>query len=336
MTKTARKRTGLVALLGAGMMVMAACGGSVNEAAEAPAAPDETTAEETVVEEGSALPDCGEWGIAMHNWVGYTATAEVLAQVAETELGCSIDRVQLEEAGVTYDAMEAGSVDVIVEDWGGGRWSDWVDRGALAEVGTNGIVGSIGMYVPAWMAEEYPDITDGTKLNEYVDLFKTPESGNQGAWYEGPPGYTTIGEKIIDAYGLDYRAINAGSEPALLELLETGQKDRKPVLAYFWEPHFMHADVPLARVNFPANDWSDTAEASGKTDYPADELFKIATTNLTNSGSPFAVLLANFNMTNADQNSIALDIEGGMSPAEAAQKWIANNSDKVQSWLQGL
>jgi glycine betaine/proline transport system substrate-binding protein len=231
--------------------------------------------------------------------------------------------------------MEAGSVDVIIEDWGGGRWQEWVDRGAIVEVGLNGNVGLIGMYVPQWMCDEYPDITDGTKLNEYVDLFKTPESGDKGAWLEGPPGYTTIGEKLIEANGLNYKIINTGSEAALIEAFTKGNDNKEAVLGYFYEPQNFLAKVPLCRINFPANDWTDAAKASGLTDYPETPLVKLATVKLMDSGSPFATLVQNFEWTNEDQNQVALDIESGMTPEEAAQKWIDANPDKVAAWLEG-
>ena len=320
-------------LAAAGLMV-AACGGGVNstESSAAPAAPASEAASAAASEAAPAAAECGDWGVAMHAWVGYTASAQVLTNVAES-LGCNITQTTLDEAGVTYDAMEAGSVDVIVEDWGGGRWKEWVDRGAIKEVGSNGNVGLIGMFVPKWMADEYPDITDSANLNKYADLFKNSESGDKGAWYEGPPGYTTIGEKLISANDLNYKIISTGSEAALIELFSAADKNKTPALGYFYEPQNFLVKVPLARVNFPANDWTDAEKASGLTDYPQTQLQKLATTKLMESGSPFASLLTNFSWTNEDQNTVALDIENGMTPEEAAQKWIDANKDKVDAWL---
>jgi glycine betaine/proline transport system substrate-binding protein len=332
--KRVGKSAGLMVALAAAGLVLAACGGGVNTEASS-AAPETDGSSPAASSDGPAPADCGEWGVAMHGWVGYTASAQVLSDVAREKLGCTIDQVTLDEAGVTYDAMEAGSVDVIIEDWGGGRWQEWVDRGAIVEVGYNGNVGLIGMYVPQWMCDENPDITDGTKLNEYADLFKTPESGDKGAWYEGPPGYTTIGERIIKAYDLNYKIINTGSEAALIEAFTKGTDNKTPVLGYFYEPQNFLAKVPLCRINFPANDWTDAAKASGLTDYPETPLVKLATLKLMDSGSPFATLVQNFEWTNEDQNGVALDIENGMTPEEAAQKWIAANPDVVAAWLEG-
>jgi glycine betaine/proline transport system substrate-binding protein len=331
MRRLATRQLGLVSMLAAAGLMVAACGGGVNST-ESSAAPASEAASAAASEAAPAAADCGDWGVAMHAWVGYTASAQVLTNVAES-LGCNITQTTLDEAGVTYDAMEAGSVDVIVEDWGGGRWQEWVDRGAIKEVGSNGNVGLIGMFVPKWMADEYPDITDGANLNKYADLFKNSESGDKGAWYEGPPGYTTIGEKLISANDLNYKIISTGSEAALIELFSAADKNKTPALGYFYEPQNFLAKVPLARVNFPANDWTDAEKASGLTDYPQTQLQKLATTKLMESGSPFATLLTNFSWTNEDQNMVALDIENGMTPKEAAQKWIDANKDKVDAWL---
>lgn len=337
-----RGRLAVLPVLAAASLILAACGGDVNEAATETteeAVAEETAAEEVTEEaageEVTAVADCGDWGVAMHAWVGYTASAQVVSDVARQALGCNIEQIQLEEAGVTYDAMEAGSVDVIIEDWGGGRWQEWVDRGAIQEVGGNGNVGLIGMFVPQWMCEEYPDISDGTKLNDYAELFVTPETGDKGAWYEGPPGYTTIGEKIINAYDLNFQIVNTGSEAALIEMFTQAAENQEPGLGYFYEPQNFLAQVELCRINFPANDWADPAEASGLTDYPETPLQKLATTELMESGSPFATLVGNFEWTNADQNQVAAAIEGGATPEEAAAAWIDANKDRVNAWLDG-
>lgn len=70
--------------------------------------------------------------------------------------------------------------------------------------------------------------------------------------------------------------------------------------------------------------------------YPETPLVKLATVKLMDSGSPFAVLVQNFEWTNQDQNQVALDIENGMSPEEAAKKWIDAHPDIVARWLEGI
>jgi glycine betaine/proline transport system substrate-binding protein len=110
--------------------------------------------------------------------------------------------------------------------------------------------------------------------------------------------------------------------------------DKTPALGYFYEPQNFLAKVALARVNFPANDWTDTAEASGLTDYPSSPLIKLASKKLMDANDPFTRIIKNFKWTNDDQNGVAADIEGGMTPEEAAKKWIAANQATADGWVK--
>ena len=262
------RRSLVLAITLASALVLSACSKSVNDSTSA------------------ASGKCGDYAIAMHAWNGYTASAQVVAEVAKKELGCNITQTTLDEGPTTYDAMEAGTIDVVIEDWGGGRWKEWVDRGAVVEAGLNGNVGLIGMYVAPWMAEKYPDITDSKNLNKYASLFKTADSGGKGAWYEGPPGYTTIGEKMVSANKLNFKVIFSGSEAALVDGFTKAEANKTAFIGYAWQPWTLFAKIPnleKGHVHFPANDWSDAAKASGLTDYPETPLVDRKSTRLNSS-----------------------------------------------------
>ncbi len=312
------RRSAVVTVVIAAALILSGCAKSVNNSADA------------------TKTNCGSYAIAMHAWGGYTASAQVVAEIAKKELGCTITQTTLDEGPTTYDAMEAGTIDVVIEDWGGGRWKDWVDRGAVVEAGLNGNVGLIGMYVAPWMAAKYPDITDSKNLNKYASLFKTADSGGKGAWYEGPPGYTTIGEKLVSANKLNFKVIFSGSEAALVDGFTKAEANKTAFIGYAWQPWTLFAKIPnleTGHVKFPANDWTDAAKASGLTDYPSSPLMKLISKKLNDANDPFTTLVKNFSWTNDDQNSVAADIESGSTAAVAAQKWIDANPDKVKAWL---
>jgi len=141
---------------------------------------------------------------------------------------------------------------------------------------------------------------------------------------------------MVAANKLNFQVIFTGSEAALVDIFTKAEANKTPAIAYAWQPWTLFAKIPnmeKGHVHFPANDWTDPAKASGLTDYPESPLQKLATTKLMDSGSVFAKIVQNFNWTNDDQNSVALDIESGMDPAAAAKKWIDANPDKVKAWL---
>ncbi|MEI7697417.1 MAG: glycine betaine ABC transporter substrate-binding protein [Actinomycetes bacterium] len=312
------RRSAVVTVVIAAALILSGCAKSVNNSADA------------------TKTNCGSYAIAMHAWGGYTASAQVVAEIAKKELGCTITQTTLDEGPTTYDAMEAGTIDVIIEDWGGGRWKAWTDRGSVVDAGLNGNVGLIGMYVAPWMVAKYPDITDSKNLNKYASLFKTADSGGKGAWYEGPPGYTTIGEKMVAANKLNFKVIFSGSEAALVDGFTKAEANKTPFIGYAWQPWTLFAKMPnleTGHVKFPANDWTDAKAASGLTDYPSTPLVKLISKKLNAANDSFTTLVKNFSWTNADQNSVAADIEAGSTAAVAAQKWIDANPDKVKVWL---
>ena len=71
------------------------------------------------------------------------------------------------------------------------------DQRTVEDAGPTGNKGIIGWYVPPWMAEKYPDITDWKNLNKYADLFKTSESGGKGQLLDGDPSYVTNDEALV-------------------------------------------------------------------------------------------------------------------------------------------
>ena len=72
----------------------------------------------------------------------------------------------------------------------------------------------------------------------------------------------------------------------------------------------------------------------GRLRLPALPANKVVSTDWADSGSPAVDLVKNFKWTNDDQNLVAKYIaEDKMDPEDAADKWIADNQDKVDAWL---
>jgi glycine betaine/proline transport system substrate-binding protein len=286
--------------------------------------------------DSAATTDCGTMNLAVNPWAGYEASAAVVKYVAEKQLGCTVVEKDLKEE-VSWQGFASGEVDVILEDWGHPELqAQYVDKEKKAVVvGPNGNEGLIGWYVPKWMAEKYPDITDWKNLNKYADLFKTSESDGKGQLLDGDPSYVSYDEALVKNLDLNYKVVLTGSEAALITAFRQAKEKQTPILGYFYEPQWLLTDLDLVRVSLPP--WKDGCVADKQKaacDYEATVLNKVARTEFMNSGSPAAKLIKNFSWTNADQNSVALSIAGEkLSDEDAAKKWVDANPDKVKAWL---
>jgi len=324
-TRTTAGRLAGVALSAVLGMTLAACGGGNIESAPAPSGGS-----------GGAAADCGPFNIAINPWVGYEASAHVLGYVAKTKLGCEVEYKNVKEE-VAWQGMGNGEIDVVVENWGHAdlKQKYIVEQKTAQEGGLTGNIGEIGWYVPPWMVQQYPDITDWNNLNKYAELFKTTESGGKGQLLDGDPSFVTNDEALVKNLNLNYQVVYAGSEAALIQAFRQAEANKTPLLGYFYSPQWFLSEVPLVKVKLPPyTEGCDADPATVACDYPTYDLDKIVATRFVESGSPAVALTKAFNWTNEDQNVVAKYIsEDGMDPEAAAEKWVNENAAKADAWL---
>jgi glycine betaine/proline transport system substrate-binding protein len=279
---------------------------------------------------------CGSINLAVNNWVGYEADAAVVAYVAQTKLGCKVNKKNLDEQ-VSWQGFGTGEIDVILENWGHeDLGKKYITQQKVAmDAGQTGNIGKIGWYVPPFLVKEHPDITDWNNLNKYADLFKTSESGGKGQLLDGDPGFVTNDGALVKNLNLNYKVVYSGSETALIQTFRQAEQNKKPAIGYFYEPQWFLAEVPLVKVNLPT--WKTGCDSNPQKvncDYPLYNLNKVVSTKFATSGGSGYTLVKNFKWTNEDQNLVAKYIaQDKMSDDAAAKKWVDANPDKVNAWL---
>ena len=322
MTRQVHRAARLAALAAAVGLTLAGCGGG--------------DIESTTPSGDAGGEECGTFDVAINPWVGYEASAHVVGYVASSKLGCDVEYKNVKEE-IAWQGMGNDEIDVVIENWGHDDLKKKYieDQGTAQIGGSTGNIGVIGWYVPPWMVEEYPDITDWKNLNKYADMFKTSESGGKGQFLAGDPSFVTNDEALVKNLDLNYEVVYAGSEAALIQAFRQAEKNKEPMLGYFYDPQWFMSEVPLEKVDLPAyTEGCDADPEKIACDYPEYDLDKIVATDFVESGSPASDLVKNFNWTNEDQNVVASYIAAdGMDPEEAAKKWVDENPDKVEAWL---
>jgi glycine betaine/proline transport system substrate-binding protein len=256
--------------------------------------------------------------------------------VATKELGCKVVKKNLKEE-IAWQGFKTGEIDVNLENWGHEdlKKTYITDQKVAVEAGPTGNKGVIGWYLPPWLAAAHPELTDWKTLNKNAAMFKTSESGGKGQLLDGDPSFVTNDEALVKNLKLDYKVVYAGSETALIQAFRDAEKNKKPVIGYFYEPQWFFNELKLVKVNLPPyTAGCDAVPAKVACDYPAYELDKIVSKKFADSGSPAYDLVKKFNWTNDDQNEVAKYIaEDKMTPDAAAKKWVEANQSKVDAWL---
>lgn len=175
----------------------------------------------------------------------------------------------------------------------------------------------VGLVVPAYMDH----------VNSIEDLNANKESLNgEITGFDAGAGTMLVVEDAMEAYELDYELI-ASSEPAMLTALQEAINKEEDIVVPLWNPHRAFSEMDLKYLDDPQNIFGDAEKIHHATrqdfqdDYPeVDQWMK------------------NWKMDD-DQIGELMSYVGeaeneGKEAAEGAEKWINENQDLVNEWLE--
>jgi glycine betaine/proline transport system substrate-binding protein len=279
--------------------------------------------------------DKGTVKLMINQWVGAQANVAV-AQCLLQQMGYKVETQTLAEE-VAWQGFDTGEVDVILENWGHPDLEKTyiTDKKVAQDGGPMGVTGIIGWYVPQWMVDEHPDITDWNNLNKYADLFKTSESGDKGQFLGSDPTFVQYDEALIKNLNLNYKVVFSGSEAASITAFQQATANKTPLIGYFYDPQWLHAEIKLVQVKLPPyTPGCDKDLKAVACDYPPYVLNKIIATKFVENGADAYTFIKNFKWSNADQNAVADSISNkNMTPEDAAKKWVTENPQTWQPWM---
>lgn len=153
-------------------------------------------------------------------------------------------------------------------------------------------------------------------------------SGNQQSAGKGTivgiepgAGIMKATEQAIEDYGLDFN-LQDSSSPAMAAALKTAVDNNEWVVVTGWTPHWKFAKWDLKYLDDPKGIFGGE-----------EHIATIVRKGLKEDMPEVYALLDNFNWAPEDMESVMVSAEEGMSPDEAANKWIEENSSKVNEWM---
>jgi glycine betaine/proline transport system substrate-binding protein len=295
---------------------------------------------------GGGAASCGSLTLDENAWAGATANVYAVKNVLEKNYGCKVNIAKLPESTPLFQAMTDGKVDVVLEDWNNIDLKvnqKYVKSGSIMNLGSNGVIGHIGWFIPTYLMKQHPEFKTWRGLKGKESIFKSPESGSQGMFLGGDPSYVQKDAQLIKQLGLNFKFVSVGAEPAQVARWTQAYKQKKPILFYWYTPQYLNTAYQLSEIKLPprgkncvdsyspklGSNWSIYRCGYGQT-----IIDKLMTSKFAKSGSPAVALIKRWKWTANDQNYVANLIAGQhMSPDQAAQKWIAANTAKVNKWL---
>lgn len=274
------------------------------------------------------------------DWTGGQVTCRIIEIILEDEMGYKIKQITMPSGAGVYEGMRAGDLDFACEGWPSYSSSkdayikEWGGDGTVAKFGDTGIVGSSSYYVPRYLVEgdgaPAPDLKTIEDLNKYVDLFKTLETGDKGRILGCPvAAWECDDTKRMELLGINFVAVELGSETAHWAEIQAAYKRHEPFVAYAWEPHWIHAALDLVPLKLP--EYSDAWPATG---WPEDVTYNYGRPTLAEEHPDVVQLIQNSHLTNAQQAGMILAIDvDGRDIDDVVREWMAANEDIWRAWL---
>ncbi|MCO6017615.1 glycine/betaine ABC transporter [Carnobacterium divergens] len=138
-------------------------------------------------------------------------------------------------------------------------------------------------------------------------------------------GIMSATDKAIEDYKLTNWQLQPSSSAAMTSTLEKAIKDKRPIVVTGWTPHWMFTKYDLKFLK-------DPKESFGT----AESIHTIVRQGLKKDEPSAYTVLDRFHWTPEEMSDVMLDVNNGMDPEKAAEKWIKANPDAVAEWTKGV
>ena len=217
-----------------------------------------------------------------------------------------------------------------------------MEQGGLIDAGTHAAATLEEMGVPNWVIEKNlcPGLPNWEALKDCQENFATPDSGGKGRWLEGPQSWHgDVMPNRVKGLGLDDKWVVkfAGAADSLWAELKAAEKEGRGTIIFNWTPNFTDASG-FTFIEFPAYydgcriaDGGDMATTGCGS--PVGWLKKGANYRLPKSHPQAYTAFTKLSFTTPQIGSMAalVDVDG-MTHADAAVKWLADNEDVWKPW----
>lgn len=281
--------------------------------------------------------------IPTHNWSSQIVMSHVVGQMFES-MGNSVEYVSTDSQAV-YESVRLGDVSLELEVWEGAfgvAFEEALAKGGLHDAGDHDAVTREDWWYPEYVADLCPGLPSWEALNECSEMFSTPETGDKGRFLGGPVDWLKHDSERVEALGMNFQVVNAGSASALWAELDAAKKRGQPIVLFNWTPNFIEAVHPGAFIEFPEyfeGCKDDPAlgpnpDATYDCGNPANGYLKKAAWDGMPEKWPAAYeTLKQISFTNPQIAEMAkmVDVDE-LEPEEAATAWLEKNADLWKPW----
>ncbi|TGQ40593.1 ABC transporter [Mesorhizobium sp. M4B.F.Ca.ET.214.01.1.1] len=255
------------------------------------------------------------------------------------KLGYTVEWTPADYLG-QFAGIETGDLTIGSPGW------DTTAKAALKEAFATGKVlnmGDMGIPVhedwwyPLYVKDVCPGLPDWTALKnpDCIKALSTAETDPKARFLSGPVEWGGHDQERIDALGLNFEIIHAGSDAALTAEFTAAIKRKQPIIGWTWEPYWLPAQYEGEFVKWP--EYTDACYDEKRFDCarPSGRMWKTAWAGGESKWPKAYEVLRKFQLDTKTMGALVArsDVDG-IGPEKAAEEWLAQNESVWKPWLQ--
>lgn len=283
--------------------------------------------------------------LTLHDWTGQLITTQIMGEVLK-QAGYNIEYVQADYLA-QFAGLETGDLSVAMEIWettGREAIDASVATGNVEVFGPTGMQAKEEWWYPAYMAERCPGLPDWHALLEpaCAEAFSTAETAPNGRYLGGPVTWGGFDDERVEALGLPFEVIHAGTDAALFAELESAYQREAAVLLWVYAPHWAPAKYDGAWVEFPTYEaacytdpaWGENPDMAYDCGKPFGDIWKVGWAGVKDKWPGAYAAIAAFTIDNAEMGTMitAVDLDGQSIDAVVAA-WMTDNEGRWKAWI---
>jgi len=281
--------------------------------------------------------------VVTNNWTSQLVLSNVVGQLLQ-QMGYNVE-YKSSDTQLQFTALASGDMDFQVEVWEGSMAESFdkaVAAGAV-DMGAHNAVTREDWWYPSYMNEMCPGLPDWKALDACAAKLATAETGTKGRFVGPPADWGKHYSERIQALGMNYQEVAVGQAATLWAELQAAYDRKEPVVLFNWTPNFIEAKFEGQFVEFPTYEpacltdpkWGQNPDAVYDCGAPAKGYLKKAGSKALAEKWPAAnAFLGKVNFSNPQIAAAAAMVDvDGMTPEDAAKKWIADNEATWKGWM---
>ena len=281
--------------------------------------------------------------LTLHDWTGQLITTEIMGRVLQS-MGYNVEYVQADYIA-QFAGLKTGDLHVAMEIWettGKDALDASLATGDTVDLGETGMEAIEEWWYPLYVKEQCPGLPNWEALNDCAELFATPQTSPKGRYVGGPVTWGGYDDERVEALGLDFEVVHAGTDAALFAEVQSAYQRQAPILAWIYTPHWAPIQFEGEWVEFPTYEdacyedpsWGVNPDLAYDCGKPRGWIKAVGWAGGEEKWPAAYQAIRNFQVDNEEIGNMIGKVDLDGVPVETAvQEWIDANEERWRGWI---